>query len=63
MLENEGKPIWDGVQEVKVREASPIEYNRWQASRNKAHESGNDVGEGVTTHMVYLIDIQYPTDN
>jgi hypothetical protein len=40
VLESEGKAIWYGVEELTLREATPFEYNRWQASRNEAIDSG-----------------------
>ena len=41
VLESEGKAVWGGPKEaITLREATPIEYNQWQASRNRAIESG-----------------------
>jgi hypothetical protein len=63
ILESEGKPVWDGIQRITVHEATPIEYNRWQVSRAKARDSGEDMDEGGTVHLMYLIPAEDPTDN
>jgi hypothetical protein len=63
VLESEGKAIWDGIQHFDVREATPIEYNRWQASRAKAREAGEDVDDIGMMHLLYLIPVSDPTDD
>jgi hypothetical protein len=55
VLESEGSPIWNGNEHITVREATPFEYNRWQASRSRARESGENVDDEGMVHVVYLV--------
>jgi len=38
-------PLWDGVADIRVRQARPNEEARWRASRAKAIRHGNIEGE------------------
>jgi hypothetical protein len=48
VLATGGLPLWDGVTDIKVRQACPDEEAKWRASRAKAIRQGNieenDVG-------------------
>ena len=64
VLESDGRPIWDGEQELSLREATPIEYNRWQAWRTKEIDSGDYPDEGEElVHLLYFIPVQDPTSD
>lgn len=63
VLESEGGPIWDGEENLVVREANPFEYNRWQTSRTRARERGEDVDDDEVVHLRYLIPVVDPTDD
>jgi hypothetical protein len=59
VLESEGKPILTGPKEaITLREATAIEYNRWQAGRDR--ESAPDKQEGQV-HLLFLIPVRDPT--
>ena len=38
-------PLWDGVADIRVRQARPDEEARWRASRAKAIRHGDTEGE------------------
>lgn len=62
ILEHDGLPVWDGKERLTVREATPIEYNRWQVSRDNARQSGENVDEEGIVHVLYLVSLEDPTD-
>jgi hypothetical protein len=61
VLESEGKAVWDGAEEISVREATPFEYNQWQANRARTIEPDLDDEDGLV-HLLFLIPIYDPTD-
>jgi hypothetical protein len=65
VLESEGKAVWGGPKEaITLREATPIEYNQWQASRNRAIESGeHDPDREELVYLLYLISVRDPTSD
>ena len=44
-LISDGLPLWDGVADIRVRQARPDEEARWRASRAKAIRHGDTEGE------------------
>ena len=44
-LISDGLPLWDGVADIRVRQARLDEEARWRASRAKAIRHGNIEGE------------------
>jgi hypothetical protein len=44
-LISDGLPLWDGVADIRVRQARPDEEARWRASRAKAIHHGDIEGE------------------
>jgi hypothetical protein len=59
-LESDGRPVWDGKEKLTLREATPFEYNRWQASRSK--ETNFEDEEGLL-HLLYLLAVHDPTND
>jgi hypothetical protein len=56
--DKDGNPLWDGEQEIYVREALPEEYAKWQASRSLAARRGevNDDDEPWLHFLVPVIE-------
>jgi hypothetical protein len=55
-----GKDLWDGKQEIYVREAFPEEYAKWQAAHDRAlSQEGDDEDE---QYVVFLVPVSDPTD-
>jgi hypothetical protein len=53
VLQNEGRPLWDGVSQIKMRGASPQETAAWQ--------SGLVVGD--ENRFVFLVPVVDPSDD
>jgi hypothetical protein len=58
VLENEGKPLWDGLSEIRVREASPEEETAW-----KRGFRFYDATDGLLMTVVYLVPVTDPTSD
>ena len=50
MLQNGGRPLWDGVAEIRLRGASPQEAETWRAGR-----AGDEAGR------VFLVPVVDPS--
>jgi len=59
VLQNEGRPLWDGVSEIHLRGASPNEVETWQASPAMAGQSDEPVD--CTGRRVFLITVVDPS--
>jgi hypothetical protein len=59
VLATDCRPLWDGVAEIKVREARADEQSRWRASLPKAVRHGNIEGdkEPWVAFLVALTDL------
>ena len=53
VLQNEGRPLWDGVSEICMRKASPEEAVRWEAGMPAV---GKD-------RFVFLVPVVDPSDH
>jgi len=53
VLQNEGRPLWDGVSEIRMREASPEETVRWESGMPA---DGKD-------RFVFLVPVVDPSDH
>jgi hypothetical protein len=54
----DGKPLWDGKSEIRVREATPAQHTEWEESRDQAISDGEidlDAGNDPNEWNVYLI--------
>ena len=60
VLASGGVPLWDGVTDIHVRHALPIEEAKWRASRAKAIRQGNIEGEDDAwiAFLVALTDLE-----
>ena len=52
VFQNEGRPLWDGVSEIRMREASPEEAVQWESGMLAA---GKD-------RFVFLVAVVDPSD-
>ena len=55
----EGRPVWDGEEELTVREARPEEAARWEQGLAEAREddgSGDDADEGQAVFLIEAVD-------
>src|SRR6266496_3783546 len=41
VLATNGRPLWDGVMGINIRQARPVEEAKWRASRSKAIRLGD----------------------
>ena len=58
-FEEDGRPVWDGEEELTVREARPEEAARWEQGLTEAREddgSGDEDGEDDEGQAVFLIE-------
>jgi hypothetical protein len=58
----EGRPIWDGEEELTVREARPEEEARWQQGLVEARQDDDSGGADDESHAVFLIDVDPGTE-
>nr|WP_153491999.1 hypothetical protein [Sinorhizobium meliloti] len=56
VLQNEGRALWDGVAEIRVRMATPEETEIWQTSRAAVQSSEDSDDEGRHVFLVPVID-------
>ena len=57
--EEEGRPVWDGEEELTVREANPEEAARWEEGLAEAGEddgSGTADDEGQAVFLIEVVD-------
>jgi hypothetical protein len=54
-----GSPLWNGREEILVRQARPAEDARWQRSRAKALRNG-DLDDEAEPWVVFLVTIADP---
>ena len=59
-LESEGKPLWDGIAELHVREAFDEEADRWRTMRKQAIRKG-EVDEEDDSFVAFLVPVSDPT--
>jgi hypothetical protein len=55
VFQNEGRPLWDGVSAINLREALPEEISSWQARRIPA-EVDDDDGDTKWLFLVPVVD-------
>jgi hypothetical protein len=60
VLATDGIPLWDGVTDLVVRQALPLEEAKWRASRAKAIRQGSieEEDEGWIAFLVALTDVR-----
>ncbi len=59
-FEEEGRPVWDGEEELSVRDADPEEAARWEQGRAEARQDADaagDEGEEPDGFAVFLIEV------
>jgi hypothetical protein len=57
----DGRPLWDGLAEIYVREAYPEEADRWKASYVRALHDGD--AEDESDWVIYLVPVTEPPDD
>jgi hypothetical protein len=61
LLEGEdGRPIWDGRDEIYVREADSEEAKRWKSSFTEAMQDGE--AEDAEDWVIYLVPVAEPPE-
>ena len=57
--EEEGRPVWDGEEELSVRDADPEEAARWEQGRAEAQQDVDAAGdeEKPDGFAVFLIEV------
>lgn len=55
-FEEEGRPVWDGEDELSVREAGPGEVARWEEGLAEARRVDGAGGEDAGDYAVFLVD-------
>jgi hypothetical protein len=61
VLLSDGSPLWNGREEILVRQARPAEDARWQRSRAKALRNGDfDLEDEAEPWVVFLVAIADP---
>jgi hypothetical protein len=58
-LTTDGRPLWDGMADIDVREAIASEEVKWQASRTRAIRQGNIEGED-DAWIAFLVPLNDP---
>lgn len=58
VFQNEGRPLWDGVSEIRLRDTLPKEAAAWQAGRAAPGEP--DEPDGQESRRVFLIPVVNP---
>ena len=66
-FEEEGRPVWDGEDELSVRDADPEEAARWEQGRAEAQQDADapgDEGEpdGVAVFLIEVVDASAEED-
>ena len=56
-FEEEGRPVWDGEEELTVRDASPEEAARWEQDLAEAGEDDGPGGADDESRAVFLIEV------
>lgn len=61
-FEADGEPLWDGEENLLVREAGPDEVSRWEQGFSAA-KAGSDAGEiEADGYAVLLVDVDTDED-
>src|SRR5437899_10403394 len=58
-LVTDGLPLWDGVSDIRIRQALPSEDAKWRASRAKAIGQGN-IEEKDDAWIAFLVALTDP---
>ncbi len=56
--EEEGRPVWDGEEELSVREANPEEAARWEQGLAEAKRDDGSGGPDPEGYAVFLIEVE-----
>jgi hypothetical protein len=58
-FEEEGRPVWDGEDELSVRDAGPDEAARWEQGRAEAQQDADAAGDDQEADgfAVFLIEV------
>jgi len=59
VLATQGRPLWDGVMGIHIRQARPVEEAKWRASRAKAIRLG-DIEPDDEAWIVFLVALTDP---
>jgi hypothetical protein len=60
--EEEGRPVWDGEEELTVREARPEEADRWEQGLAEARRDDGSGEADDESHAVFLIEVDPGTE-
>ncbi len=60
--EEEGRPVWDGEEELTVREARPEEAARWEQGLAEAREDDSSGEADEESHAVFLVEVDPGTE-
>ena len=58
----EGRPVWDGEEELTVREARPEEAARWEQGLAEARRDDGSGEADEESHAVFLIEVDPGTE-
>ena len=61
MLESDGRPLWDGIADLHVREAFDEEAERWRTMWRQAIREGE--AEVDDAFLTFLVPVSDPTDD
>ena len=56
-FEEDGRPVWDGEEELTVREARPEEAARWEQGLAEAKQHDGSGERGPEGYAVFLIEV------
>ncbi len=60
--EEEGRPVWDGEEELTVREAHPEEAARWEQGLAEAKQDDGSGERAPEGYAVFLIEVDADTE-
>ena len=58
----EGRPVWDGEEELTVREARPEEAAHWEQGLAEARQEDGSGEADAESHAVFLIEVDPGTE-
>ena len=61
-FEEGGRPVWDGEEELTVRDARPEEEARWEQGLAEARQDDGSGDADDESHAVFLIDVDPGTE-
>ena len=61
-FEEDGRPVWDGEEELTVREARPEEAAHWEQGLAEARQDDGSGEADDESHAVFLIEVDPGTE-